>query len=47
MRRRRLEEKSAQWEDANADTAGEVEESRESGDVERLESWVIVRELEE
>ena len=47
MRRRRLEEESAQWEDANADTAGEVEESRKSEGVERLESWVMVRELEE
>ena len=47
MRRKRLEGESAQWEGASIDTAEEVEESRESEDVESLESWVIIRRLEE
>ena len=53
LRRRRLEGKSVQWEDAGVDTieevgeSGELGESGESEDVESLESWVMVRGSEE
>ena len=44
MRRRRLEEKSTQWEDADINT---VKEMKKLEGVESLESWIIMRGLEE
>ena len=44
MRRRRLEEKSTQWEDADINNAKEMKKLE---GVESLESWIIMRGSEE